>query len=283
MIILDSIKLELKKTMHLPFFAAGVFGIIFLCLTGTAYVDEKMKEVTILELIFSKESARIVAEQNISYVLLMIRGCGKWFMIFVPSFSVIGYQLITYSENEKGKCRLLLMREGIAVYCVSKLVSIMIVSGLTVCTGYVFFLLILHCFLGNILVQNSEGVLTVIEAMGFNSGGNFVLVCLVGTFLFGMFISLPGFFAGIFFRDRYMLVCLPVLMEYLIMQLYNVMIEKKSDYSDKINNFKFSNFLSGGQFNSWYVTFIFGTIIALFLLVLFVVVTKSRKRRGINA
>lgn len=278
--IIRSVKQEIKKQLRLSYFMAGVLGMLLMLFCGIAYTDDTMREITILQMLFSGKASTLAAENNFLFPFALIRGFDKWFTIFVPSFVIIGYGLTIADEREKGEYRFLMMRETPLTYCLSKMLSLMLISGTMVLLAYSSYVLILKLILNDYFSLTASDSEIIVSAMGTKSVFWFAVKFCVGAFVFGAFISLPGFIAGIFFNDRYMLVCVPILIEYIISQAFSFISQKNNNLSESLRKFRITNLMGGGVYGKWLFTLAFSTILMLGALVLFVIVCEKRKRSG---
>ncbi len=278
--LIRSTKQEIKKLMRLPYFMTGVLGLLLLHFLGIAYTDEAMKDVTILEMLVSGNAVSLASENNFLMPLALVRGFDKWFMVFVPSFSIIGYVLTLSDERKLGEHRFLLMRENLKTYCLSKLISLMIVSGIIVLVSYSSYIIILNIVLRPYFKESAFDSDIIAASMGAGSSFELILRFVIGAFFFGMFIVLPGFIAGIFFNDRYMLVCFPVLAEYLVSQAFSYVLQKNPEASGKLNGFRITNLIGAGVYEKWLFTLLFSCLLMALAFLLFVFVCEKRKRSG---
>ena len=143
-------------------------------------------------------------------------GIGGWLIVFAPMLLTVGYMISLSGERQNGQIRFALMRSGKLRYCISKVCGGALEGGIIFLIGYaVFGLLMMIRFplLSTLPVEEQEFYL-----MG-SSLAMEVVKYLIGAFLYGMTGSLFGIGVAIVFRDKYMLICLPFMINYIYQQV----------------------------------------------------------------
>ncbi|MCI6536680.1 MAG: hypothetical protein MR443_03405 [Lachnospiraceae bacterium] len=210
--MIRNIRLEVQKILHLPYLLLSVAGIIALCLTATGETDVGGRQISIFSLMIRSEDA---SSQHVALELWRA-GIGGWLIVFAPMLLTVGYMISLSGERQNGQIRFALMRSGKLRYCISKVCGGALAGGIIFLIGYaVFGLLMMIRFplLSTLPVEEQEFYL-----MG-SSLAMEVVKYLIGAFLYGMTGSLFGIGVAIVFRDKYMLICLPFMINYIYQQV----------------------------------------------------------------
>ncbi len=210
--MIRNIRLEVQKILHLPYLLLSVAGIIALCLTATGETDVGGRQISIFSLMIRSEDA---SSQHAALELWRA-GIGGWLIVFAPMLLTVGYMISLSGERQNGQIRFALMRSGKLRYCISKVCGGALAGGIIFLIGYaVFGLLMMIRFplLSTLPVEEQEFYL-----MG-SSLAMEVVKYLIGAFLYGMTGSLFGIGVAIVFRDKYMLICLPFMINYIYQQV----------------------------------------------------------------
>lgn len=212
------IKLELKKIIYIPYIVVETIGIILLCFIATGEKDMSGNQISILSLMFQERWG--YTDISKSALALWQAGIGGWLVVFAPMLLSMGYILLISEERRNGQIRFHILRSGNWKYCISKLCSGALAGGIVFLVGYALFgLLMLVRFpsIRNFSAEEQEIIL-----MGSNISV-VIIKKLIGAFLYGMFGSVFGIGVAIVFRDKYMLVCLPFMINYIYQQILTKM------------------------------------------------------------
>lgn len=210
--MIRNIRIEVQKILHLPYLLLGVAGIIALCLTVTGDMNVGGNQISIFSLMIRPE---VTNTPHTAFVLWRA-GIGGWLIVFAPMLLTVGYMISLSGERQNGQIRFVLMRSGKLRYCISKVCGGALAGGIIFLIGYaVFGLLMMIRFpsLSTLPVEEQEFYL-----MGSTLGVE-IVKCLIGAFLYGMTGSLFGIGVAIAFRDKYMLICLPFMINYIYLQV----------------------------------------------------------------
>ena len=143
-------------------------------------------------------------------------GIGGWLLAFAPMLLTVGYMISLSGERQNGQIRFALMRSGKLRYCISKVCGGAVAGGIIFLIGYAVFgvfMMIRFPSLSTLPVEEQEFYL-----MGSTLAVE-VVKRLIGAFLYGMTGSLFGIGVAIAFRDKYMLICLPFMVNYIYQQV----------------------------------------------------------------
>ena len=210
--MMRNIRIEVQKILYLPYLLLGVAGIIALCLTATGDMGAGGSQISIFSLMIRPE---VTNTQHTAFELWRA-GIGGWLLVFAPMLLTMGYMISLSGERQNGQIRFVLMRSGKLRYCISKVCGGVLAGGIIFLIGYaVFGLLMMIWFpsLSTLSVEEQKFYL-----MGSTLGVE-VVKCLIGAFLYGMTGSLFGICVAIAFWDKYMLICLPFMINYIYLQV----------------------------------------------------------------
>ena len=104
----------------------------------------------------------------------------------------------------------------------------------------------------------------------------YVVKRLIGSFLYGMAASMFGIGAAIFFRDRYMLLCLPFLLNY----IYTQILQRLTLENPAVERFNSSNLMNVSGESGWVWTVGLTIVCYVILVLLYYAQVKRRHCDG---
>ena len=209
---------EIKKNCHWPYVLLSVVGIICLGFCNTVF-QPVGNQVTLIELIQQIYTGELIPDVSISVPVIWQRSLGSWLVLFAPLLVSVGYVVTLSSERQNGQMKFELIRAGSIRYCVSKVVSGALFCGFVFLAGYGLFGLLLKLFLPAFSSFGTEEQSFYMEMYFGNSMQAFLCRQLLGAFLFGILAGVFGIGTAVFFEDKYMLICLPFLLNYIYQQI----------------------------------------------------------------
>lgn len=212
------ISMELKKNCYWPFVLLSVAGIACLGFCNTVY-DPSGTQTTLFSLIRQIHGGMAAPDISFSAPVMWRQGLGSWLILFAPLLVSFGYVVILSSERQNGQMKFELIRTGSIRYCVSKVVSGALFCGFAFLAGYGLFGLLLKLFLPTFFSFGTEEQSFYMELYFGNSMPAFLCRQLLGAFLFGILAGVFGIGTAVFFEDKYMLICLPFLLNYIYQQV----------------------------------------------------------------
>lgn len=187
-------------------------------MSATGETDMNGKQISIFSLIFQELPANTDVLK--SALSLWQAGIGGWLVVFAPMLLSMGYILLISEERRNGQIRFHILRSGNWKYCISKLCSGALAGGIVFLIGYALFGLLMLVRFPSIRTFSAEEQ----EILLMGSSISVVIIKkLIGAFLYGMFGSVFGIGVAIVFRDKYMLVCLPFMINYIYQQILTKM------------------------------------------------------------
>lgn len=210
--MMRNIRIEVQKILHLPYLLLGVAGIIVLCLTATGDMNAGGSQISIFSLMIRPE----VTNTQHTALELWRAGIGGWLLVFAPMLLTMGYMISLSGERQNGQILFALMRSGKLRYCISKVCGGALVGGIIFLIGYAVFGLLMMIWFPSLSTLP-------VEEQEFNLMGSTLAVevvkRLIGAFLYGMTGSLFGIGVALVFQDKYMLICLPFMINYIYQQV----------------------------------------------------------------
>lgn len=218
---------ELKKNCYYPYVLLPVISIVALCLASPGEIGSNGEEITIFSLMLQGREAAAGQIGKSAFYLWKQGLAGGWLPLFLPLLLTFGYIALLSDERQSGQIQFQLLRSGNLRYCIGKVASGALFGGIIFVVSYSLFgILMAVCFPALSSFSPEEQSL-YLEMYFANSIHIFVLKQLVGVFLLGVSASAFGIGVAIFFRDKYMLLCLPFLLNYTYRQsLMKLMINK---------------------------------------------------------
>ena len=217
---------ECRKICHWPYVLLSVAGIACLGVCSTVY-DPSGTQTTLLELAWRLRAGSVTPDISMSVPVIWQQGLGGWLALFAPLLVSFGYVVTLSSERQNGQMKFELIRGGIFRYCVSRITGGALCCGVMFLAGYALFGLLLKLFFP---AFSSFGAEEQWMYLGFRPGNSLTLFCacrLAGAFFFGVFAGISGIGVSVFLEDKYMLVCLPFLANYIYQQVLQKAVSEK--------------------------------------------------------
>ena len=273
------LKAELKKLSFIPYLILSISGIVLLCLSATGETDMSGKQISIFSLIFQAQQAN--TDISKSALALWQAGIGGWLVVFAPMLLSMGYILLLSEERRNGQIRFHILRSGNWKYCISKVCSGALAGGIVFLIGYALF--------GLLLVMRFPSVRTfpIEEQEIFLLGSSIGIVImkkLIGAFLYGMFGSVFGVGVAIVFRDKYMLVCLPFMINYIYQQVLgklasDCMVAEKYEKITWIEAMRTESIMNISGSVTWLIPFVVMLVIYVVLIGVFYLSMKIGEKQ----
>lgn len=226
--------LELKKNLYLPYVLLVVFGVLFFGLAAPAGKNGSGKEIVIFFMML-KEDLKMEAGIEGSGLVLWSQGMSGWLMVFLPFLLTRSYIFVFSSERQDKYLQFLRIRCGNLRFCCAKIIGGALSGGLTFALGYaVFGILMSACFPSfSGFPPEEQGIYTGIwgaEPVWY------VARRLAGSFFYGAGSCVFGIGVAILLRDKYMLLCLPFLLNYCWSQMLNKLVISDIAYREGAYN-----------------------------------------------
>lgn len=270
---------ELKKYCYLPYTLVGLLGVICLGFVSTVY-DSSGMQITMFQLMMQYLSEKSGMSISHSAAILWESSLSGWLTVFAPLLLTLPYIGVLSDERQNGLVQFELIRSGNLRYCVSKVLSGALYGGLAFSVGF--------SMLGGIftLIFPSISAFPAEEQAIFLRTSLFlyVLKVVAGSFIYGVFASIFGIGVAIFFRDKYMLLCLPFLLNYIYQQMLLKTVMKlgatNMELAEWINWFYPSQIANVSMNRYWITVMLVVVGVYMGLLVLFYQKVKRGKWIG---
>lgn len=222
---------EIRKSLNPALFALSCLGVVLTCFINEGYTSASRTTYTILELFVFLDRDVMLTDVAMNSYDIWMGGIGAWTQILLPLLLSMGYLYTMSAEQQTGFKRLLLIRESKFKYSISKLLSAMISGGIIMLTGYLIFGLLVGMKFPSI----SEYPAEMTEWYLAKGTGDVILALkrCAGVFLYGMCINVFAYLVSLFFTDKYILLCLPLMLKYIWGQ---VILKIESDAIAKGND-----------------------------------------------
>lgn len=258
---MQNILCEIKKCMYIPFFVLSCLGVVFVCLCSEGYRSASGKSYMIIELLLFLGKDAMLSDTSLNRYDIWIQGVGTWTQLLLPFLLSIGYLYVISNEKLSGINRLLLIRENNFKYSVSKLISAMLGGGVIMLVGYLLFGLIVYARFPAIQEYSADKLSLYMEIYpDFQEGVFFIRRCM-GVFLYGMCVNIFSYLISIFFTDKYILLCLPLMLKYLwgqaVMKIeLDAMNHGREGLLNICSGLRIENILNINQTSYWWMTWL---------------------------
>lgn len=205
---------EVKKNNYLPFFLLSIIGIIVVSFFSIGYVTAGGKEITIFELAFFIGKENMMQDTCLNSLSVWMNGLGIWVDFSLPIFLGIGYIIVNAEEKKSGYLNFMLIRKNTKSIFVSKTLSAMLVGGMNLLFGYLLFGLAIKCMFPSIHDFQSEQISYILKDLGYENAWSAILDKSVSVFLYGATINLAAVLVSSFFVDKYIIICMSMLLTY---------------------------------------------------------------------
>lgn len=250
---------ELKKSLYLPLFLLSCIGIIIVCCFSEGYVSASGRTYTIMELLLFLRRNAMLTDISLNRYDIWVRGIGIWAQLLLPFLVSIGYLYTVSNEKQSGFNRLLLVRENNFKYGISKLAAAILSGGIIMSVGYLLFGIIVLFRFPSIQEYSIDKINLYMEIYPDFQETAFCFKKLGGVFLYGMSINVFGYLVSVFFRDKYILICLPLMLKYIwgqmVMKLEIDAMNRGNDTMLKLcSGFRMESILNIRSSGFWEVT-----------------------------
>lgn len=192
---------EIKRNLELRFSLIQIICLFVLFVSCAGYLDDKGNVISIMGLLI--DSKDLIRELDLFEI--WSNGITRYSSIVYPLLVCLGYSFSMYYEK-KGVRRSILIRKKRSRYCFDKITGAMIAGGLIFGAAYMM--------LGIVIRVRAVSVLML---FGMEKSEFFMcLIKLVCSFIYGMELSLFFIVVSVFFDDKYVLMCLPILIKYML-------------------------------------------------------------------
>ncbi len=282
---MKKIKCEISKIFYFPLFIVSCVGIVVVCLLSECYVDGSNRVYTVIEMMIDGANIDMLNYIGLNSLEVWKTGLGVWSYLLLPLLLSIGYLSVLATERQSGAIRQVLIREDNFSYCLSKIVSACLYSGVLLAVGYILYGLIVWGFFPSLSLYNEEEVAMYLEYSMPDGVTWFVAKRIIGIFLYGIFLNFYAVGVAIFSGDRYILMCLPMMLSYIYSQAvtkieYDAFSRNDFVFADKLQSLRLENIIDIRPGMPWVCTLLLMVIAFIVLLGLFWLMITKRGDSG---
>ena len=182
----------LRKDMRNARFVCAVLVTAVLCLSTMGYMDGDQRAYSVLELFLYRPQGAA----GLTSGELFEMGLGHYVALFIPLVTALPFSHVFCMELASGAYRLSLCRCGHRAYWTGQFLAAAVTGGGCTALGY--------------------GLYGLVVWTAFPSGGETAaLQALAAAFLYGMFSTVTALAFTVFFRNPYLVCCLPFIYNYM--------------------------------------------------------------------
>lgn len=205
---------ECRKILYPPMVTLSTLVIVISCLLSSCYVDSNYKSYTVMEIFFSPMRQEILSHIDMNWLTVWAGGINGWAQLILPAALSIGYLFVLSEERGSSALRQLLLRENNRSYCASKVFTAMLAGGITLLLAYITYGVICYVAFPSLSCYQTEEVKEYMASYFSGGIGVFIAKQLIKTFLYGIFMNVFAVILSIYMTDKYILVCLPMMLNY---------------------------------------------------------------------
>lgn len=280
--LLNSVYVDLKKSIFSPYFVVCIAVTTILMLSSLCYVDESERYYSIYDLMLYYPRDELSLNISFSSYMVFSNGLGSWLSMFVPIVAAFPLVPVFCTERSNNSLGFPLIRVGRKNFLISKCIASVLSGGIAVTIGYAIFGIIVFSYFPAV-ESFPETVTDIFTQMLFPYG---VFVAYMKKFMcvfcYGAFYSLPALAMSVFTSNKYIVLCVPFLVKY----LYDTVIQKITvDAMDNgnadvlnISGSLSSNSIITGGLTAESITFY--VLAAIALMLLFVLLMNKKLKHG---
>lgn len=226
--MIKSLKCDLHKTMLSTGFVAAIFVAFLLCFTENIYIDSKtMQAFSVFEVLFKFK--RSFMESNTSFYSLSVFGSAfsGYSAMFLPVLASFPFVFSQSAERNSGNIRFSIYRTKRLKYYLSKFICAVLSGGICIMLGVLFFGIFSCCAFPGIEYYPH------LNLENYAPDGVFAEVGkkLLSSLIYGAVNAIPAFFLSSFCRNRYIILCVPFLMRFMLDTATKKITANSPDYN----------------------------------------------------
>ncbi|MBR5512379.1 MAG: hypothetical protein IKV85_00145 [Ruminococcus sp.] len=234
---------NLRKVMTSVGFYACVLLTVLLCFTAQAYYDiAENRNYSVIGVLseFTREEM-LTDSQFSAYQILSCISSG-WLSLFIPIIAAFPLMPLICDERESKYVRYSAFRSTKFSFSTGNFFTAMMSGGLAVLCGFALFAVSVYMLFPNISEYSSElkesaewwisGTYPLFSKLGYSY--LIALDCLE-MFLYGALSAIPALIMTAFMKNKYLVLCIPFFLKYLVMQLHTGIMRKAVYNVENIN------------------------------------------------
>ena len=275
---------EIDKTLKSPITVIMVLAVAGVCMLSEGYIDVNAHHSTVLSLMVSHNAELFASDVSMNRIEMWRIGFGTWAYILIPLFLTFGYVYALSEERLHGGIQFYLIREGRTAYCISKTISAMISGGVILLAGYILYGLVVAMVFPGLSSYPAENAALYLEQTGISAVIPYILFRCLWVFLYGMMISIFGYLVSVLFTEKYILLCLPMMLSYVYSSFYSrieshLLDQEQWNLQEKFQVFDINNMIQGVGIKSRFATLTYLLVLYLCSMVLFLIKMKRNEVR----
>lgn len=228
MIMIRVMKCDLEKTLFSAFFLAAILVTFLLCFTEEVYINiSTMQTFSAFEVLFKFDRAFMESRSSFCSLLVFESAFSGYSAMFLPVLASFPFVFSQSAERNSGNMRFAIFRAKRLKYYLSKFICAVLSGGICVTLGVLLFGIFANCAFPNIQYFPNlnleyyapDGVLAEI------------LKKLLSSFIYGSINAVPAFFLSSFCRNRYIILCVPFLMRFMLDTATKKVTANSPDYN----------------------------------------------------
>ena len=225
--MIKALKCDLSKTIVSFGFVIAVLVTFLLCFTETAYVDSyNNQRFSVYEVLLKFDMSFIAEDSSFNSLKIYKSALSGYSAMFLPVLASFPFVFSQCAERNSGNIRFSIFRTHKIKFYLSKYISAFLSGGLGIALGVFIFGIISFC------------VFPGIESyphMNFEyyaPEGVFLEVCkkLFSSFIYGSVSTMPAFFLSSFCRNKYLILCVPFLLRFMLDTATKKIVINTPDY-----------------------------------------------------
>lgn len=229
MSMIKSLKCDLEKTLFSAGFLAAILVTFLLCFTENVYVEfSTMQSFSAFEVLIKFKRAFMESNSSFCSLLVLKSALSGYSAMFLPILASFPFVFSQSAERNSGNIRFSIFRAKRMKYYFSKFLCAVLCGGICVLLGVLLFgIFSFFAFPGLACYPD-------LPLEFYAPDGIFAEIAkkLFSTFLYGCVNTIPAFFLSSFCRNRYIILCVPFLMRFMLDTAINKIIVNARD--DKI-------------------------------------------------
>ena len=271
-IMIRNICNELRKNLYIPVYLISSVLVTVVCSLSIGFESSNGIRYSVAEIVLFADKELIISNGELDRYSIWYNGLSGYGTILFPLLIGIGFMYVISAERKNGTNRLMLIRSNSLKYCVSKTVAAVLSSGIILLTGYVLYGIIVYLkFPAPVDFEELYGM-GEIQA---------VLIRLLRTFGYGGYISVIPISVSMFFNDRYILMCLPLIVKYVIDQSALKLLITSTTMSSIVNTFSMERIIMDPEGFS-FVNMAFYIGLLVLITIAMKIIVKGRDGYGLD-
>lgn len=211
--MIRSLKCDFNKTLLSAGFLAAVFVTFLLCFTENVYIDAStMQAYSAFESLFKFDRAFLESRSSFCSLSVFKSTLSGYSAMFLPILASFPFVFSQSAERNSGNIRFSIFRTKRLKFYFSKFICAALSGGICVMLGVLFFGIFsffafpgLQCY-------------PYLDLEFYAPDGIFAEIArkLLSSFIYGCVNTVPAFFLSSFCRNRYIILCVPFLMRFML-------------------------------------------------------------------